>query len=254
MKRRETGGNRRAFQILRISGILVRHAVLFILLVAVQTCRADYVLKWTLPVYVNPFNGVLNDSRVDYPGTAVLDVNADGVEDFILLEASGGGSDLVLNSGATDQPIWYIPRPPEGHAEDRMGSSDLSTVFNLDGDGDTELVICFRRSSESDSGRRVQFFSCLRIYDCANHALEFSVPETSVCYHSQAGPCPDLDGDGLPEVAWYTSSDTEDFYAGTGDCRIYGWRKPGSTEFSPLGAPHIPAGFPLGYSTPPPDR
>lgn len=233
--------------------------------------RAEYVLKWTLPVYQDPFK----DNRVGCTDTTPWDVNKDCVEGYVDDNFLNGRDEFVAMAGVTDTPVRCIPSP-DSHAK---SCSSISAVTNLDGSGGKELVALFKRPRDQPYGG-CKVSSYFSIYDCASRAWVFSAPETSAGCCTEAGPCADMDGEGLSEIAWYTNSDTLALHQGTntevstiispsgacstyktavetdtygsptGICRIYGWHKPGSPEPDTSSKPDLPYYFPLGHSFP----
>jgi hypothetical protein len=218
-----------------------RRSVLALLLALGHLTFADYVLKWTLPVYLNPFNDALNSSNDDYAGAlpeGQLDITGDGQADYRAIMVPGDDTSLILTDGTTDEVVWRIAYPPQCD----VGAGALSTIPNLDGSGDTFLLVEF--DAPRDSIARPGVF----VYRCADQSVVFAIPQPASGYLVQAGPCPDMDGDDRPEFALYVCDGNED-HPSSGVCEIYGWSDSTSVPRSAAKLP-LPQDFPLGKTSP----
>jgi len=210
---------------------------LLCLCAALSVGWAGYVLKWALPVYLNPFDKALSPYNDDYAGSmpeGQWDVTGDGARDCIGIGVPGDDTAIVLLDGITHQPTWVLPYPPDFSP----GVVHLSSIVAWDGSKDTFLIVCFGGSSPEHSPVRPG----VMVYRCSDHSLTFSVPQPASGSLVEAGPCPDLDGDGLPEIALYVC-DGDDTTPDAGTCEFYGWSK---TSGAPPKPPKLPEGFPVG--------
>jgi len=180
---------------------------------------AGYGLKWSFTAKGNPYNDVPD------AWLGMTDLNDDGVKDRWLIGLHPSADTATFFSdGVTSQVLWVIPNPPEfGRRQAPAGRDFCAAPF---GPGpDALLAILF--GGTDTAGSRLDE---LRFYRCRDHTpvsepIIFDVQDLIAPYY-HFGVCPDLDGDGCPELMdfrYYTPlGDSGD---GTGLCRIYGWRR-----------------------------
>ena len=139
-----------------------------------------------------------NWKRMSLLGKPAVDLNRDGVRDFL---STWGDGTLIATSGATGRELWRS-RPVRTASELGFAYSDGSCSGDINGDGTEDLIIY----ETNLSGRKK---TPLHVVSGRNGKLIWSLQDVSI----QAIQCTlaakfiDLDNDDSPEVVWIASMD-----------------------------------------------
>jgi hypothetical protein len=200
---------------------VVKHALAVVLTVSLSW--AGYGLKWSFAAKGNPYNDVPD------AWLGMTDLNDDGVSDHRLIGLHPSADTATFFSdGVTSQVLWEIPNPPEFRRRQvPVGGDFCAAPF---GPGPDALLAIFLCGTDTAGARLDE----LRFYRCRDHA-PVSEPiivdvHDLIAPYSHFGVCPDLDGDGRPELMdfryYVPLGDTGE---GIGLCCIYGWCPPGDS-------------------------
>lgn len=129
-----------------------------------------------------------------YGYTRFVDLNGDGLEDFLCIANFSQHHEVLLNSGGALEKAWH-----QGWNESVTTGKVVTTwadppYADVDGDGDLEIVLAMY-NSEGESRWLT------RIYDAVSGELVFRVPGVI------AAQTADLDGDGAAEILGDRSMD-----------------------------------------------
>jgi hypothetical protein len=194
----------------------MKTTILAVLMVAVSSVFAGYVIEWSAALNYSMATGYTANKAFSY------DITGDSVPELFVMDSSA----LKVYSGVTHSLIWTIPTAPYSYMT-------YPVVANTDGDANKELVFAGYRL-----GASYVYYGKFLIYDAQTHALEFGCPE-KIGFPSVS--VADIDGDNKSEIC-IVSGD-----AGNRILEVYGSTDAGTDEgYSPRGlAPGPGSGFVL---------
>jgi len=129
-----------------------------------------------------------------YGYTRFVDLNNDGLEDFLCIANFAQHHEVLLNRGGTLEKAWH-----QGWAESVTTGKVVTTwpeppYADVDGDGGLEIVVSMYNSEDEGAW-------LTRIYDAVDGTLLYRIPGLI------ATRCEDLNGDGTAEILGNRSAD-----------------------------------------------
>ncbi|MDX1926064.1 MAG: protein kinase [Pirellulaceae bacterium] len=136
--------------------------------------------------------------RMSSLGTPVVDLNRDGVRDF--LEAWGDGT-FIATSGATGRELWRS-RPIRTSSQLGFAFSDASCSGDINGDGIEDMIVY----ETNLSGRKK---TPLHVVSGQSGKLIWSLQDLTIqsIQSTLAAKFIDIDNDNAPEVVWIAAMD-----------------------------------------------